>query len=256
MSMQKVLLVDDEQNLVALLQEWLEDDGYDVCATTSPRDALRLLFEYRPALSVVDLRMPGMDGFQLISRIREICDVRVLVYSALSGEQRMIRGLELGADEYLVKPVSRELFLARIKSLMRRPIQSEEEDTVEEYADSNLTLDFRTQEVRVQGQNLYLRPTEFKLLAFLVRNCDRVVGHQELLDRVWGDAGGSLDSLKWYIASLRSKVGNPGNPRFILTIPRVGYRYCPQGQVQPQLAVQPVRGAPLPDYGVPQPVTA
>jgi len=226
MSPTRVLVVDDEPDLVTILAEWLEEDGYEVYSATSGGDALRLFFQHRPTLSIADLRMPGMDGFQLITRIREMSDGHILVLTALGGEEHVIRGLELGADEYLVKPVSKRVFLARVRSLLRRATPPQEGPSG--YSDAFLKLSFLTHEIEVRGQSLHLRPTEFRLLSFLVQNSDRVVRHQEVLDRVWGDQGGSMDSLKWYISSLRDKVEeDPQNPRLIVTVPRVGYRYFP-----------------------------
>ena len=222
----KVLVVDDEPQLVSLLQEWLEEDGYEVYGSTDGEEALRLFSQHRPALSTIDLRMSGMDGFQLISRIREMSDGHLLVLTALGGEDQMVRGLELGADEYLVKPVSRRVFLARVRALLRRAPPSEEVPSI--YSDAHLTLNFLTHEALLRGQTLHLRPTEFRLLTFLAQNNERVIGHHELLDRVWGDQGGSLDSLKWYISSLREKMEeDQQHPRLIVTVPRVGYRYFP-----------------------------
>ena len=125
-----------------------------------------------------------------------------------------------------MKPVSKRVFLARVRSILRRAIPDEE--LTLKYEDSVLMLDFRSHETHMNGESLRLRPTEFKLLAFLVQNSDRVLSHEELLDRVWGDQLGSLDSLKWYISSLRDKIeDNPRKPKYIVTFPRVGYRYSP-----------------------------
>ncbi len=227
MSYTKVLVVDDEPQVVDLLQMWLEEEGYLVYGATTGEEALRLFFQHRPSLSTIDLIMPGMDGFQLIRRIREMSDGHVLVMSALADDENVIRGLELGADEYLVKPVPMRVFLARVRSLLRRTTSSE--DDYSAYADPSLTLNALTHEVAIRGRSVYLRPTEFKLLDCLTAYNDRVMGHSEILDRVWGDSNGSLDSLAWYIASLRQKLEeNPKNPRLIVTVPRVGYRYFPQ----------------------------
>ena len=222
----KILVVDDEPDLVALLQEWLEEEGYEVYATTEGAEGLRLFFQHKPALSITDLRMPGMDGFQLISRIREMSDGHVLVLTALDSEENVIRGLELGADEYLVKPISKREFLARVRSIVRRAVG--QETTADGYADSILSLNFLTHESKLRGVPLHLRPTEFRLLACLVQNQERVVGHRDILDRVWGTREGSSDSLKWYISALREKLEeDPHSPSLIVTVPRVGYRYFP-----------------------------
>ena len=145
--MPKVLVVDGERGLLPVHQEWLERDGYEVYSATDGREALRLFFEHRPTLSITGLRMPGMHGFQLIRRIREMSDVPVLVLTSLRSEEYMVRGLELGADEYMVMPVSREVFLARVGSLLRRLTPAEEVPSI--YSDASLTVNFSTHEVLV-----------------------------------------------------------------------------------------------------------
>ncbi len=225
-SSSKILVVDDEPEMLALLSEWLEEDGNDVATASNGWDALDIFVERKPALTITDLRMPGMDGFQLIRRIREISNAHVIALTAMGSEEHTVLGFDLGADEYLVKPVSKRVFLARVRSILRRAAPDKE--LTLRYEDKVLMLDFRSHETHVNGESLRLRPTEFKLLAFLVQNSDRVLSHQELLDRVWGHQLGSLDSLKWYISSLRDKIeDNPRKPKYIVTFPRVGYRYSP-----------------------------
>ena len=163
---------------------------HDVTTASNGWDALEIFVERKPALMITDLRMPGMDGFQLIRRIREISNTHVIALTAMGGEEHTVMGFDLGADEYLVKPVSKRVFLARVRSMLRRAV-SDEELTLK-YEDSILMMDFRSHETQVKGESLHLRPTEFKLLAFLVQNSDRVLTHQELLDRVWGDHQGSF----------------------------------------------------------------
>ena len=222
----KVLVVEDEVDLADLLRDWLQDDGFEAYAATDAAEALRLFFQHHPDLTITDLRMPGMDGFELISRIREMSDAHVLVLTALDSEEYMIRGLGLGADEYLVKPVSRRALLARVRALLRRAGPVEESPSG--YSDTSVKLNFLTHEGQIRDQPLNLRPTEFRLLAFLCKNGDRVVSQEEILNRVWGDQVGSPDSLKWYIHSLRGKMEeDPRNPRLIVTVPGVGYRYRP-----------------------------
>ncbi len=165
-----------------------------------------------------------MDGFQLISRIREISDCHILALTRIHSDEDVIHGLELGADEYLPKPISKRMFLARVRSILRRAEAPSE--LASEYTDGCLSLNFLTHEAQLHNETLYLRPTEFQLLSCLVRNSERVVTHDEFLDQVWGDEGGSLDSLKWYISSLRRKLDEKCNGfRLITTFHRVGYRY-------------------------------
>jgi len=222
----KILVVDDEPEMLALLIEWLEEDGHEVATASNGWDTLEIFVDQKPAPTITDLRMSGMDGFQLIRRIRQISDTLVIALTAMGGEEHTVRGFDLGADEYLVKPISKRVFLARDRSILRRAVPGEELTLT--YEDDTLFLDFRSHETRVKGRSLHLRPTEFRLLAFLTQNSDRVLKHQELLDGVWGEHMGSLDSLKWYISSLRDKnEEDHSKPKCIVTFPRVGYRYSP-----------------------------
>lgn len=220
----KVLIVDDEADFQALIQSWLEDEGYEVYAAANGWEGLQLFAEIRPQLTITDVRMPAMDGFQLISRIREISDAHLLALTAMGDTENTVRGLELGADEYLVKPVAKREFLARVRSMVRRATPPGEVPV--NYRDPVLTLDLLTHAASCRGETIHMRPTEYRLLTFLALNGDRVLNHQELLDKVWGDQGGSLDSLKWHVSVLRDKIEvNPKRPSIIITYPRVGYRY-------------------------------
>ena len=220
----KVLIVDDEADFQALVRSWLEEDGYEVYAAADGWEGLQLFAEVRPQLTITDVRMPAMDGFQLISRIREISDAHVLAFTAMGDTESTIRGLELGADEYLVKPVPKREFLARVRSMVRRATPPSEVPV--EYRDSVIVLNLLTHNASCRGKQIHMRPTEYRLLTYLALNRDRVLRHQELLDNVWGDQGGSLDSLKWRVSALRDKIeADPKKPTIIVTFPRVGYRY-------------------------------
>lgn len=223
--MAQILVVDDEPEVVVVLREWLEEAGYTVFGSTSPLEGLRLFFDHRPDLTVLDILMPGMDGFQVISRVREFSEHGILVLSALASEDSIVRGLNLGADEYLVKPVGREVFLARVASLLRR-VQRVPAKSDSIYNDPALNIDFATHSVRIRGHDAHLRPLEFRLLSALVQNQDRMLTYEEILDQVWGSGEGSLDSLKWYVSALRRKVEeDPQSPALILNVRSAGYRY-------------------------------
>jgi DNA-binding response OmpR family regulator len=220
----KVLIVDDEPDFLALIQSWLEDDGYEVFSATNGWEGLQVFAEVRPQLTITDVRMPTMDGFQLISRIREISEAHVLALTAMGDTKNTVRGLELGADEYLVKPVVKREFLARVRSFIRRA--KPPSDFPVNYQDPVISLDLLTREANFRGEVVHMRPTEYRLLSYLALNCDRVLSHQELLDNVWGNDRGSLDSLKWHVSTLRDKLEtDPKKPSIIVTFPRVGYRY-------------------------------
>ena len=220
----KILIVEDDADFQALIQSWLEEEGYEVHTAANGWEGLQVFAEVRPHLTITDVRMPAMDGFQLISRIREISDAHVLALTAMGDTESTVRGLELGADEYLVKPIPKREFLVRVRSLLRRAKPPGEVPV--EYRDSVLMLGLLAHDVSCRGEPLHLRPTEYRLLTYLVLNRDRVLDHEELLDNVWGERGGSLDSLKWHVSALREKIeSDPKKPSMIVTFPRVGYRY-------------------------------
>ncbi len=223
----KALVVDDEPDIVALLKEWLEIEGYEVYGTTDPMDALGEFSRTNPAFSIVDLRMPKMDGFQLISAMRTESDAPILIMSGLVDDDNVVKGLEIGADDYLTKPISRQVFLSKIAAVLRR--SSRKTESPNNYADASISMDFPTREVRVHGQLIHLRPIEFRLLACLTLNEGRVVPYQEILAFVWGERGGSQNSLKWYISALREKIGdNSKTSNMILNASKAGYRYVRQ----------------------------
>lgn len=223
-STKRILVADADPNNVSELTEWLEGEGYEVISAADGTTALRIFFENEPALTILDLRMDDMAGFQLISRIWEMSDTPTLVLSALGREDHMVRGLDLTTDQYVVKPVSKDTFLARVSLLLGDNVPVQEQASV--HSDSALTLNFRTHEAFVRGRPVHLLPTEFRLLSLLVRNDKKVVSHQEILKVVWRGKGGSMDSLKWYVSSLRKKLEDDArNPRELVTVRNLGYCY-------------------------------
>ena len=220
----KILVVDDEPDHLAIIQRWLEDDGFEVVTATNGWDGLELLVEHRPDLTITDIRMPQMDGFQLIKRIREVSDGHVMALTRMGDEEDVMHGLQLGADDYLSKPISKRMFLVRVRTMLRRAMTPEEIPT--DYSDPCLSLSFLTHDARLHGETLSLRPLEFSLLSYLARNSDRVASHDEILDNVWGSEEGSKDNLRWFIASLRQKLDVACQAsHLIVTFHKVGYRY-------------------------------
>ena len=228
-STKRILVADDDPNNVSDLTEWLEGEGYEVMSASDGTTALRLFFENEPALTILDLRMDDMGGFQLVSRIWELSDTPTLVLSALGHEDHMVRGLDLTSDQYVVKPVSKDTFLDRVKLLLGDNVAVQEQASI--HSDSELTLNFRTHEAFVRGRPVHLLPTEFRLLSLLVQNDKKIVSQEDILKGVWRGKGGSIDSLKWYVSSLRKKLGDDArNPRQIVTIRNLGYCYVSPDQ--------------------------
>jgi len=216
--------IDDEPDHLAIVQRWLEDDGYEVVTAANGWDGLELLAEHRPDLTITDIRMPKMDGFQLIKRIREVSDGHVMALTRMKDEEDVMHGLELGADDYLSKPISKRMFLVRVRTMLRRAFTPEEIPA--DYNDTCMSLSFLTHQAKLYNDELSLRPLEFLLRSYLARNNDRVVRHEEILDNVWGVEDGSKDNLRWFIASLRQKLDeNCKDSQLIVTFPKVGYRF-------------------------------
>lgn len=224
----KVLIVDDEQSIREALGRKLQRDGYEVFLAEDGASGLRAFHSERPDLVVLDIIMAGgMDGLTVCRRIRDLADTPIMMLSAQAvTEDDIIEGLNAGADEYLIKPIRLNEFIARINALMRRAqISTTETDQV--YDDGYLNVDLHRRHVHVQGKKVHLTPTEFKLLAVLMENTGRVVIQRDLLEQVWGRE--YIDDVYYprvYISQLRRKIEkDPSNPIYILTEHRVGYRF-------------------------------
>lgn len=221
----RILVVDDEPDVRALLVELLEGGGYAVSTAGDGREALRALYVVRPDLVVLDVKMPGMDGWQTLERIRDLTEVPVLMLTARDAELEKVRGLKTGADDYVGKPFGHQELLARTDALLRRA--SRQTEIRETYADAFVEVDFAQRAVTVRGIEITLTPTEFKLLGAFVRHPNQVLSREQLLELVWGDTYGvSRDAVKLYVGYLRRKLATAsrnGSP--IETVRGFGYRY-------------------------------
>lgn len=222
-----MLVVDDEPRMIHFIRLNLEHDGFEVVEAGSGQRALADLRDRLPDLILLDVMMPEMDGFETLQLIREISTVPVIMLTAKDAEEDRVRGLELGADDYIAKPFSPREMVSRVKAVLRRtelPSAAPHEPIV---VDDRLTLDFDRREVFVEGKLVSLRPTEFKLLYHLVQNAGWVVPHDQLLAKVWGyEYRDETHYLRLYINYLRGKLEeDPGNPKYILTERGVGYRF-------------------------------
>ena len=221
----RILVVDDDQDIRLLLRELLERAGFTVDEAEDGRTALRILFTTPPALVILDVTMPDMDGYQTLERIRDLSDVPVLMLTARTQELEKVRGLSAGADDYVAKPFGRQELLARVQALLRR--SGGKSEVVETYADDFVQVDYGQRQVDVQGRGVQLTPLEFKLLAAFVQNPNQVLSRDQLLELVWGDPYGvSGDQVKLYVGYLRKKLV-PDAPETapIETVRGFGYRY-------------------------------
>jgi DNA-binding response OmpR family regulator len=221
----RVLVVDDDEDIRALVRALLERAGYSVDEADSGRAALRNLFSSAPALVILDVTMPDLDGYQTLERIRDLSDVPVIMLTARTQELEKVRGLSAGADDYVAKPFGRQELLARVQALLRRT--GGKSEMHESYADDFVEIDYAQRRVVVQGRDVQLTPLEFKLLAAFVQNPNLVLSRDQLLELVWGDPYGvSGDQVKLYVGYLRRKLC-PDAPDSapIETVRGFGYRY-------------------------------
>ena len=221
----RILVVDDDADIRLLLRELLERASFDVDEADSGRAALRSLHSSPPALVLLDVSMPDLDGYQTLERIRDLSEVPVIMLTAHARELEKVRGLTAGADDYVAKPFGRQELLARVQALLRRSGGSS--SVHEAYADDFVAIDYAERRVTVQGRDVRLTPLEFKLLATFVQNRNQVLSRDQLLKLVWGDPYGvSGDQVKLYVGYLRRKLvpDAPGDAP-IETMRGFGYRY-------------------------------
>ncbi len=222
-----VLVVDDEEHMIKFMQMNLELEGCRVVSAARGQKALDLARENMPDVVLLDIMMPGMDGYETLRRLREFSQVPVLILTAKDAEDDRIRGLELGADDYIGKPFSHRELVSRIRAVLRRHYTAPPIPQTLVEIDDRLVIDFARREVLVHGERVNLRPTEYRLLYHLVQNAGYVQTHEMLLTKVWGpEYRDENHYLRLYITYLRQKIENdPANPAYILTERGVGYRF-------------------------------
>jgi two-component system, OmpR family, KDP operon response regulator KdpE len=222
----KLLVVDDSLDTTLVLKRVLQQDGYEVEVAQNGAEGLRLAFDFRPDLILLDVMMPGMDGWTMLNRLREFTDVPVVMLTAVGGEESLVHGLDSGADDYLTKPFSMHELKARIRAVLRRSsLDARTEDRSLRFDNGQLVIDPPSQQVTVRGELVDLTPTEYRLLLCLAYNAGRVLNPDQILDHVWGPGyEDSVASVKLYVWYLRRKIeDDPGNPRYILTKRGAGY---------------------------------
>jgi DNA-binding response OmpR family regulator len=222
-----ILAIDDNPKMTRFIRMNLELEGYRVSEATSGLEALDKVREEIPDLLLLDVMMPEMDGFETLQRIREVSNVPVIMLTVKNEEEDKVRGLELGADDYVTKPFSPRELSSRIKALLRRAeMPAPTEKTMLEI-DDRLSVDFQRHEVWVDGERVKLRPTEYRLLYHLVSNAGWVMSHEVLLAKVWGpEYRDEIQYLRLYVNYLRQKIEpDPAHPQYILTERGVGYRF-------------------------------
>lgn len=223
--MAKILAVDDDKTLLRFLGEFLEQEGFEVVTSERANKALKLFYTERPDLIVLDVMMPGMDGWEFCARIRELADTPVIMLTAKASEPDKLRGFRLGVDDYVTKPFSLAELGARVKAVLAR-IDHDDGAADRVLAVGGLTVDLRKREASLDGEVLSLTPTEFRLLAALAGRAGEAVSQEQLVEQVWGSLrqkGGS--ALRRYVWFLRKKIEpDPDEPTRLVTVRGYGYR--------------------------------
>jgi two-component system, OmpR family, KDP operon response regulator KdpE len=220
----RVLVVDDEVEMQRALRTGLMYHDFDVRAVGSGEEAVREVAAWRPDVILLDLGLPGMDGFATLQALRPATRAVVIVVSVMPGEKDKVRALDLGADDYVVKPFGTEELVARIRAVLRRQADVSSGQPVVRSGD--LEVDLARRSVAVKGRPVHLTPTEYELLRYLALHAGKPVTHTTLLRQVWGDyAIGDKYNTRYVVAQIRKKLGDdPANPKYIVNEPGVGYR--------------------------------
>ncbi len=225
----KILVVDDDPVLSELVSYILRAEGYEPIVANDGEDGLRKFQATQPDLIVLDVTMPEMDGFEVCRRIRTTAATPIIMLTAQGGEEAIVHGLDLGADDYVTKPFQLKPFMARVRANLRRANAPQPHFGKVTYRDEYITIDLEAHKVLIQGEPVKLTPTEYKLLAVVVKNRGRVLEFRQLLEQVWGfEYIDDIDYLRVYIWHLRRKVEpDPKNPIYLHNELSIGYRFDP-----------------------------
>jgi two-component system KDP operon response regulator KdpE len=223
----RILIVDDEAQIIRVLRHILAANGYAVRAAEDGEAALETFREWQPDMILTDLQMPNVGGLELCRQVRMVSDVPIIVLSVRNEEKAIVAALDAGADDYITKPFRANELLARLRSAFRRV----PEKLAERFSSGDFIVDTVAHQAEVRGRTLKLTPKEFDLLAFLVRNPDRVLTHSQILKNVWGNYYiEQADALRVLVGSLRKKIEfDPANPVHLVTEPWIGYRFSGDG---------------------------
>lgn len=221
----RILIVDDEERILNFLRSKLRASGYEVFTAGDGIEALKQVHAQELDLIVLDLMMPRLDGFEFLKELRHFSGVPVIILSAREADADKIKGLQLGADDYLPKPFNPDELVARIEAVRRRLEPMERRITLEEFRSGDVTIDFKRRSALVQGEEKHLTQMEWLLLSELACNAGRLMLYEDLLTRVWGsEYRNDMQILRTWISRLRYKLeSDPNEPKLIRTIPKAGY---------------------------------
>lgn len=230
MAQEKILIIDDEEHILELLKFNIKNAGYEVITANNGVDGANISKEEKPDLVLLDLMLPGMDGYDVckeIKRNKETSNTAIIMLTAKGEELDKILGLELGADDYITKPFSIRELLARVKAVLRRSVNTNINEEEDYYENGRLKIDFERHEVLINKERIDMTLKEFELLEILVKNRGKILKRETLLDKIWGyEYIGETRTVDVHIRYLRKKIEEDDkNPKFIETIRGVGYRF-------------------------------
>lgn len=222
----KILVVDDEAQIIRVMRRILSAHQYEIHTASDGESALETFDDWQPDLIITDLQMPNMDGLELCKKLRSVSSVPIIVLSVRDDEKTIVEALDAGADDYVTKPFGTNELLARVRSCLRRA--PEKISDVVEVGD--FYIDFTAHKVTVGGTEIHLTPKEFDLLAYFIKNPDKVLTHRILLQKIWGAYyTESPEALRVLVGALRKKIEPDfSHPKYILTEPWIGYRFIPK----------------------------
>ncbi len=223
----KLLIIEDDASLVKALEVYFSRLGFEVVSAANGQEGLRTLYDERPDIVLLDIAMPKMDGWEACQRIRELSDVPIVMLTARVTEDERVRGLKLGADDYVVKPFSLKELEARLEAVMRRAPDKQSGRAGPLFANGELVIDAERLLVTRNGARIDLTPTELRLLLFLAENVGRVLTHRQILDKVWGrEYSDDVDYVKLFVYRLRRKIEpDPKNAQYVISERGIGYRF-------------------------------
>lgn len=229
MKLPVILAIDDEEGILNFLRVRLRLEGYKVLTAGNGDIGLQLAEANNPDLIILDLQMPEMDGYQVLQQLRVFSNVPVIMLTVKEEDVYKIKGLELGADDYVTKPFNPDELCLRVKAILRRSRPAQGGEKISPYQRGQVTIDFGARKVSIGDKDLRLSRTEWSLLEELARHAGRVLTHEQILTRVWGpEYRDDLEYLRVWVSRLRHKLEeDPNNPNLILTLPRVGYTMTP-----------------------------
>ncbi|MDU7649839.1 MAG: response regulator transcription factor [Anaerococcus vaginalis] len=224
--MSRILIVEDELDLANIIKDYLEKELYEVEICSQGDEAIEIFDKFKPSLVILDLMLPGMNGYEICQNIRIKSTIPILILSAKIDEFDKVKGLDLGADDYITKPFRPRELLARVNAQLRRS-QVFNKENLEIIEIENIRIYTKEYKVEKDGRDLDLSRNEFELLIFLSKNPRQVFSREQLYDRIWGfDSYGDLNTVTVTINRLRQKIeDNPKNPKYILTVWGVGYKF-------------------------------